>query len=564
MSDFRQTDDTALWDTALVTSPAPSRSARLSVTPGGEQTVREGRDDEVCYRALVARDARFDGWFFAGVTSTWIYCRASCPSIKPRRDRVRFFATSAAAQRAGFRACKRCRPDTAPGSPEWNRRGDVVGRAMRSIREGVIDREGVAGLARRLGYSPRQLQRLLVAEVGAGPLELARAQRAETARILLETTDLRIAEVVFAAGFGSVRQFNDTLREIFGEPPRALRERARRSGGGGGNTRRPLRRPAGVAAPGPHSVTLRLAYRQPFPVGVLFAFLADRAVPGVEEGDTQYYRRALSLPHGAGVTTVRDGGDGTLRCSLQLDDLRDLTSAVQRVKYLFDLDSDPAAVVEVLGADPVLGPAVTALPGLRIPGHVDGSELAVRAVLGQQVSVTGARTLAGRLALAHGRALDVAVGSVQREFPTADAIAGLCAADLPMPGARGCALVGLAEALASGRLALDGTVDRDEASSTLLSLPGIGPWTVAYVRMRALADPDAFMPSDLGVRHALERLGLPAGERQATALAESWRPYRAYALQYLWSTLSSDTRPGSSDQAPATPTFPRQKEPVTT
>jgi AraC family transcriptional regulator of adaptative response / DNA-3-methyladenine glycosylase II len=560
MSDFRQTNDTSLWDTAHVTAPAPSRSARLSLVSGGEHRLRSGRDDEVCYRALVARDARFDGWFFAGVTSTGIYCRASCPSVKPRRDRVRFFATSAAAQRAGFRACKRCRPDTAPGSPEWNRRGDVVGRAMRSIREGVIDREGVAGLARRLGYSPRQLQRLLVAEVGAGPLELARAQRAETARILLETTDLRIAEIVFAAGFGSVRQFNDTVREIFGEPPRAMRERARRTAGGG-HSRRPLGRATGMA--GPHSVTLRLAYRQPFPVAVLLAFLADRAAPGVEEGDAEYYRRALSLPHGAGVTTVRDGGDGTLRCSLQLDDLRDLTSAVQRVKYLFDLDSDPAAVFELLGTDPVLGPAVAGLPGLRIPGHVDGSELAVRAVLGQQVSVTGARTLAGRLALAHGRALSVAVGSVQREFPTADAIAGLSTADLPMPRARGRALIGLAETLASGRLALDGTVDRDEASSTLLSLPGIGPWTVAYVRMRALADPDAFMPSDLGVRHALERLGLPTGERQATALAENWRPYRAYGLQYLWSSLSNGAHSARSDEAPATPTFPRQKEPVT-
>ncbi len=561
MSDFRQTNDTPLWDTAQVTTPASGSPARLSLVPGGGPSLRSDRDDEVCYRALVARDARFDGWFFAGVTSTGIYCRASCPSVKPRRDRVRFFATSAAAQRAGFRACKRCRPDTAPGSPEWNRRGDVVGRAMRSIREGVIDREGVAGLARRLGYSPRQLQRLLVAEVGAGPLELARAQRAETARILLETTDLRIAEIVFAAGFGSVRQFNDTVREIFGEPPRAMRERARRSARGG-QSPRPVGRGATRSMSGPHSVTLRLAYRQPFPLTVLLAFLADRAVPGVEEGNAEYYRRALSLPHGAGVATVRDGGDGTLRCSLQLDDLRDLTLAVQRVKYLFDLDSDPAAVVEVLGTDPVLGPSVARLPGLRIPGHVDGSELAVRAVLGQQVSVTGARTLAGRLALGHGRALSVAVGSVQREFPAVDTIAGLSAADLPMPGARGRALIGLAEALASGRLALDGTVDRDEVSSTLLALPGIGPWTVAYVRMRALGDPDAFMPSDLGVRRALERLGLPAGERQATALAESWRPYRAYALQYLWSSLSNGAWSTGSDQA-TTPTFPRHKEPVT-
>ena len=263
------------------------------------------------------------------------------------------------------------------------------GRCGPSTRASSIARASPA-LARRLGYSPRQLQRLLVAEVGAGPLELARAQRAETARVLLETTDLRIAEVVFAAGFGSVRQFNDTLREIFGEPPRAMRERAGRRTG----------QAACVSseAGGPRSVTLRLAYRRPFPMGVLFAFLADRAVPGVEEGDRRYYRRALSLPHGAGVATVRDGGDGALRCSLQLEDLREITLAVQRIKHVFDLDADPAAVQEVLGGDRVLGSAVTGLPGLRIPGHVDGGELALRAVLGQQVSVTGARTLAGRLA----------------------------------------------------------------------------------------------------------------------------------------------------------------------
>jgi AraC family transcriptional regulator of adaptative response / DNA-3-methyladenine glycosylase II len=493
-----------------------------------------GHDAGACYRALVARDARFDGCFFAGVTSTGIYCRASCPSVKPRPDRVRFFPTSAAAQRAGFRACKRCRPDAAPGSPEWNRRGDIVGRAMRSIHEGVIDREGVSGLARRLNYSPRQLQRLLVTEVGAGPLELARAQRADTARILLETTDLRIAEVVFAAGFGSVRQFNDTIREIFGESPSAMRARAGRRSSLLG------RRAANTAS---SSITLRLAYRAPFPLEVLFGFLADRAVPGVEEGDTGHFRRALTLPHGAGVVTVRDGGDGALRCSFQLDDLRDLTLAVGRVRQLFDLDSDPAAVTEVLAGDVVLGAGVATRPGLRIPGHVDGSELAVRAVLGQQVSVAGARTLAGRLALAHGRALAVPVGAVQREFPTAEVIAGLRTGELSMPGARARALIEMTGLLASGDVALDPGADRDAVSSRLLAVPGIGPWTVAYVRMRALGDPDAFMPSDLGVRRALERLGLSGGERQATALAESWRPYRAYALQYLWAALSDAASP---------------------
>ncbi len=498
-------------------------------------------DDDPRYRAMQARDTRFDGWFFVAVTSTGIYCRPSCPSVMPRRDRVRFYPTSAAAQRGGFRACKRCRPDTAPGSPEWNRRGDVVGRAMRSITDGVVDREGVAGLAHRLGYSPRQLQRLLVTEVGAGPLELARAQRAETARTLLETTDLKVAEIAFAAGFGSVRQFNDTVRSVFGEAPtvmrhRALRSAPRRNGSAG------RAGPDGAAVP-PPSVTLRLAYRRPFPSSRLFAFLARRAVPGVEEGDAGYFRRALTLPHGTAVATLSDGGDGSIRCVLGLEDLRDLTMAARRLRYLFDLDADPAAVSEVLGTDPLLGPAVTSVPGLRIPGHVDGDELLVRAVLGQQVTVPGARTVAGRLAAAHGRPLATTVGRVTRTFPTASTIAGLSPADLPMPVGRARALVRITELLAAGDIVLDPGADRDEVAARLLDVPGIGPWTVAYVRMRALGDPDAFPAGDLGVRRALERLGMPAGERSALALAQRWRPYRAYALQYLWSGLVDQAGP---------------------
>ncbi|HTT86899.1 MAG TPA: AlkA N-terminal domain-containing protein [Acidimicrobiales bacterium] len=495
-------------------------------------------DDDPRYRAMQARDARFDGWFFVGVTSTGIYCRPSCPSVMPRRDRVRFYPTSAAAQRAGFRACKRCRPDTTPGSPEWNRRGDVVGRAMRSIADGVIDREGVAGLARRLGYSARQLQRLLVAEVGAGPLDLARAQRAETARILLETTELRAAEVAFAAGFGSVRQFNDTVRTVFGEPPTTMRDRARRSGHGrGANSAH--REPAG-AAPGTAPVTLRLAYRRPLPSSPLFAFLAARAVPGVEEGQRGRYRGALVLPHGAAVATMTDEGDGSVRCVLHLEDLRDLAVAAKRLRHLFDLDADPAAVGELFGADPLLAAAVDRMPGLRIPGHTDGRELVVRAVLGQQVSVSAARTLAGRLAAAHGRPLAAPVGRVRWTFPAAETLAALAPEDLPLPPARARALVRVAELLAGGEIVLDPGADREAASARLLAVPGIGPWTVAYVRMRALGDPDAFPAGDLGVRRVLEGLGLPADARAAQGLAERWRPYRAYALQYLWSGLVTE------------------------
>ncbi|MGH9304538.1 MAG: AlkA N-terminal domain-containing protein [Acidimicrobiales bacterium] len=511
--------------------------------------LRDRPDDEVCYRALRARDRRFDGWFFVGVTSTSIYCRPSCPSMMPKREHVRFFHTAAAAQRCGFRACKRCRPDASPGSPEWNRRGDVVARAVQLIHDGVVDREGVHGLARRLGYSTRQLQRLLVTELGAGPIELARAQRADTARILLEATPLKMGEVAFAAGFGSIRQFNDTIKLLYGEPPAALRKRgasracslAQPVAGSNGSNGSKDSVALGTCA----IVSLRLSYRSPFPLGPLFSFLSERAVPGVEEGDKSFYRRSLRLPRGSGIVTVRDGGAAGLTCELRLADLRDLTTAVARVRHMFDLDSDPFSVAEALDQAPVIGPAVRARPGLRLPGHPDGSELAVRAMLGQQVSVAGARTIAGRLTAQHGTPVDLQLGTVGRHFPSADAIAGLSPGELSMPAARARAVIGLCEALAGGGLCLDPGTDRDAVSSVLLKMPGIGPWTVAYIRMRALGDPDAFLASDLGVRRALESLGHPGGEKQALALGEHWRPYRAYALQYLWSSLGSGAGSGA-------------------
>lgn len=533
-------------------------------------------EDDVRYLAVQARDARFDGWFFVAVTSTGIYCRPSCASVTPGRDKVRFYPTAAAAQRAGFRACKRCRPDASPGSPEWDRRDDVVARAMRAIADGVVDRNGVGGLAARLGYSSRQLGRLLLAEVGAGPLQLARAQRAQTARVLLETTTMAAAEVAFAAGFGSVRQFNETVRAVFGEPPTALRERALRRDRGRGTRPSPghwddghwadgrwangqwadegtsgdvsappaVRGGGGaVAGRAGMSVTVRLAYRAPLEAPALFGFLAQRAVPGVEEGDATSYRRALSLPHGHGVVTLSApaAGERWVRANFVLDDLRDLTAAVKRVRKAFDLDCDPEAVAQVLVRDPLLGYAVRSRPGFRVPGAADPEELALRAVLGQQVSVPGARCLAGRLAASYGEPLAHPVGSVVRAFPTPAALAQLGPAHLPMPAARARALAGLAGALTSGEVDLGPAADRDEAAARLAKLPGIGPWTVSYVLMRAMGDPDAFLSGDLGLRRALERAGLPASPREAEAISMRWRPYRAYALMYLWSGLVGES-----------------------
>ena len=468
------------------------------------------------WRAVSAKDPRFDGWVFTGVTSTGIYCRPSCPARTPKRENVRFFSTAAAAQAAGFRACKRCRPDAAPGSPEWDRRADLVGRAMRLIADGVVDREGVGGLARRLGYTERHLHRQLVAVVGAGPLALARARRAQTARLLLETTGLAMIDVAFSAGFGSVRQFNATVRAVFAATPGELRARARR--------------PDSAAA---GAISLQLPFRAPLDAHGLIAFLARRAVAGVEELVHGAYRRSLRLPHGQGVVELR-AVDGGVRARFWLEDLRDLAAAVQRCRVLLDLDSDPTAVADALATDRTLGEIVSATPGRRVPGHVDGHELAIRAVLGQQVSLAGAASLAGRLVAAHGEPLRRPLGAVTHAFPSAAALAEADPERWPMPAARGRALHGLAAALAAGHVALHAGAEPNETRRLLGELPGIGPWTVAYVAMRALRDPDAFLPTDLGVRHALELLGRDGSPAGAERLSAAWRPYRAYAVQHLW------------------------------
>ena len=394
---------------------------------------------------------------------------------------------------------------------------------MRLIADGVVDREGVPGLAGRLAYSDRQVHRLLVAEVGAGPQALARAQRAQTARILVETTDLRFADVAFAAGFASVRQFNDTIRDVFAATPTEMRRRARATG---------------VATAG--RLTLRLAVRAPFAGEELIRFLAARAVPGVEEADGDTFRRTLRLPYGGGVVALTPA-DGHVRCELRLDDLRDLTTAVHRARRLLDLDADPISVAEVLGRDRALRAIVRRTPGRRVPGHVDGAELAVRAVLGQQVSVTGARTLAGRLVERIGKLLDAADGGLTRFFPEPVTIAELDPADLAMPRSRANALRALAGALADGSLLIDPGVDRVALRARLVAIPGVGPWTAEYVLMRAVGDPDAFLPTDLGVHRGLAALGVPIAARALEARAEAWRPWRSYAVVHLWSAHASRT-----------------------
>jgi AraC family transcriptional regulator, regulatory protein of adaptative response / DNA-3-methyladenine glycosylase II len=476
-------------------------------------------DFDHCYRAAQSKDPRFDGWFFTAVTSTGVYCRPSCPAMTPKRENVRFYPSAAAAQQAGFRACKRCRPDAAPGSPEWNGRADVVARAMRLISDGVVDRAGVPGLADSLGYSVRQLQRLLQAEVGAGPIAIARAQRAQTARVLIETTTLPMVGVAFAAGFSSVRQFNDTVRAVFAMTPTALRHRASRNG------HRVIARH--------NTLTLRLPFRRPLCPQNLFGHLAATAIGGVEQVCGETYRRTLRLEHGPGIAALTPGPQH-VSCQLRLSDLRDLTAAIARCRWLLDLDADPVAVDELLARDERLTPIVRCAPGHRVPRCVDGAEMAVRAVLGQQVSTAAARTYAARLAERHGDPVEDPEGTLTRLFPTPEALED---AQPAMPAARRRCLAALVEALASGQLALHPGCDRQKAISVMSELPGFGPWTIQVVAMRALGDPDAFIASDLGVRRAAQALAMPAGTRPLTAHSQRWSPWRAYAVQYLWSAV---------------------------
>ncbi|NED79792.1 DNA-3-methyladenine glycosylase 2 family protein [Streptomyces sp. SID11233] len=475
-------------------------------------------DTERCVRAVRSKDSRFDGWFFTAVLTTRIYCRPSCPVVPPKVENMTFYPSSAACQQAGFRACKRCRPDTSPGSPEWNARADSVARAMRLIRDGVVDREGVTGLATRLGYSARQIERQLLAELGAGPLALARAQRAQTARVLIETTGLPMAEVAFAAGFSSIRTFNDTVREVFALAPGELRGRAARSA-------KPPATPGVIA--------LRLPYRAPLNPSNLFGHLAATAVPGVEEWRDGAYRRTLDLPYGHGIVALTPHPDH-IACRLSLTDPRDLTRAISRCRWLLDLDADPVAVDEQLRADPLLAPLVDEAPGRRVPRTVDGAEFAVRAVLGQQVSTAAARTHAARLVTAHGTPVDDQEGGLTHLFPAPGALAGLDPDQLALPRSRRRTLTTLVAALADGSLRLGTDTDWEKARSELGALPGFGPWTVEVIAMRALGDPDAFLPTDLGIRRSARQLGLPSTPAALTARAAGWRPWRAYAVQYLW------------------------------
>lgn len=522
------------------------------------------------YRSIDARDTRFDGQFFTAVSSTGIYCRPSCPARTPKPENVTFYLTSAAAHGAGFRACKRCLPDAAPGSPEWNLRRDAAGRAMRLIADGVVDREGVPGLAARLGCTPRHIHRLLVAELGAGPLALARAGRAQTARSLLVESELPMSEVAFASGFGSVRQFNETVQNVFAARPSELRTRFRRSGRTAPGTRP-------EPDDGPRArvhLDLDLPVRQPFDAPGIFRFLAVRAVQGVETADLTdlrqlRYARTLALPQGPGaidLIAIKTSAAGwRLRVRLELTSPADVVPAVARVRRLLDLDADPAAVDAALAGDPALAALVASTPGIRVPGAVDPQELVVRALVGQQISVAAARTHLSRLAALAGSPYSSAIQGLNRLFPAPAEIAAAVPEPVPgadldpdrplrLPGRAIRAVLAAARALAAGELDVHVGADPEVLRAQLVSRPGIGPWTAAYIAMRVLGDPDAWLVGDVALIAGAKATGLldaggskAAAHRVLAARAADWAPWRSYAAMHLWQAAASGTgvAPGS-------------------
>ncbi|MDI2036147.1 DNA-3-methyladenine glycosylase 2 family protein [Paenarthrobacter nitroguajacolicus] len=479
------------------------------------------------YKAIDARDTRFDGQFFTAVSSTGIYCRPSCPARTPKAENVTFYETSAAAHEAGYRACKRCLPEAVPGTPAWNIRSDIAGRAMRLINDGVITREGVDGLARRLGYSARQLNRILSHELGAGPLSLARASRAQTARTLLVSTNMLLADVAFASGFNSVRQFNDTIGEVFAMTPTAVRATGAKSG------------PGRAAAPGtaPAALTLNLPYRDPFDPGI-FDFLAVRAVPGIESAGTEpdgtrTYSRTLRLPRGTASFTVVYSpavAGKPLRLTAAAVDLHDLPALLSRVRRLFDLDADPQAIDDALSLDPRLADRIAEVPGVRVPGAVDPQELLIRAMIGQQITVAAARTALTQLAVA-GSPVEGASSGLDRLFPTSAELALNGRGLLRGPQRRIDSIVAAAEAMATGALDFGYGDDLESLKRKLLPLPGVGPWTVGYVAMRVLGAPDVFLAHDAAVRNGLKVL--PAGIGLSADFREV-SPWRSYATMHLW------------------------------
>lgn len=484
-------------------------------------------DRDACYRALLARDPRFDGRFFVGVLSTGVYCRPICPARTPKRRHVVFFPTAAAAQEAGFRPCLRCRPETAPDLAAWRGTSNTVARALALIERGALDEESVEALAERLGVGARQLRRLFRQHLGASPVAVAQTKRVLLAKQLIQDTQLPMTQVALAAGFGSVRRFNETFRDLYGRPPGALR----RANGS----------PAAGAA-----VVVRLPYREPYDWPAMLAYLRARAIPGVESVSGDVYARAIALDGHSGIVSVTAGADRTLHATVDFPKLDRLPSIIARLRRLFDLAADPSVIAGHLSKDAVLRPLVARRPGLRVPGAWDAFELAIRAVLGQQITVAAAVRLAGRLVAMFGEPLPPALrtGTLTHVFPTPERLADADLSRLGMPRRRAAALSALSASVCDDPHLFAIGRSLDDAVERLRAVPGIGEWTAQYIAMREMREADAFPVGDVGLLRAFAaRTGRSATPAALLAHAERWRPWRAYAAQHLWASLAEPDMP---------------------
>jgi AraC family transcriptional regulator of adaptative response / DNA-3-methyladenine glycosylase II len=496
----------------------------LDKTAAGGEHESVDLDLAACYRAFRTRDARFDGRLFSGVTTTGIYCRPICPARTPRPENMRFFTTAAAAQDAGFRPCLRCRPETAPNLAAWRGTSNTVNRALSLIEGGALDQSDVGSLSERLGVGERQLRRLFQEHLGASPVSVARTRRVLLALQLLHETRLPIADVALAAGFGSIRRFNEVFQGLFARPPAALR----RSGS----------RAMTDAASGRVEILLR--YRPPYDWPAMLGFLRARAIPGVEAISSGRYARTIEIEGDHGLVVVEPGEADALKATIHFPRLSLLPSIIDRLRRVFDLAADPRAIGEQLAEDTLLAPLVAERPGLRVPGAWDGFELAVRAVLGQQITVRGAASLAGRLVTAYGAPLSrssLLVDGLTHVFPGAERLASADIATLGMPRTRAQTLTTLAAVVAADPGMLGLGQHPAECLKRLRAIRGIGEWTAQYIAMRELREPDAFPADDLGLRRALAERGRRPTPREMVARAERWRPWRAYAAQHLWTAL---------------------------
>lgn len=474
---------------------------------------------DACYSAIQVRDARYDGRFFTAVKTTRIYCRPVCPARTPLSKNVQFFSTAAAAQEAGFHPCLRCRPETAPEVGPGHELPPTVARALQRIELGALDEAGVDVLAQRLGVGERQLRRQFRQHLGASPVAFAQTRRVLLAKQLIHETQLPMAEIAFAAGFGSIRRFNEVFLDLFGRAPGELR----RSG-----------KPE-VPAGRDGEIKLLLRYRPPYDWDAMLAFLRLRAIPGVESVTGDTYARTINLDGAQGTVTVRPGAGDALHVTVRFPRLRSLPAIIARLRRVFDLASDPTAIAAQFAADPVMTALMHARPGLRVPGAWDGFELAMRAVLGQQITVAAAIRLAGKLVAAHGTPLTQPDGALTHVFPEPATVAGAELASLGMPRSRAATLSAVAAAAVADPHLFDAAVDLEDAVRRLRTIRGVGEWTAQYIALRQLREPDAFPHADIGLIRALEKLeSRPYTPAQLLARSKAWRPWRAYAAQHLW------------------------------